>query len=85
MCAGARIAEVMWIREAFKFEDWDVAKGSCRRSEINLSRFGISVNGLQERQQPFRSIYVPRRQPHLSAWEAFSQAAFPIPAKGLLF
>jgi len=54
--------------------------------EINLSRFGVSVNGLQERDNSRSALYMcPRRQPHLSAWEAFSQAAFPIPAKGLLF
>lgn len=55
--------------------------------EINLSRFGISVNGLlaRQRQQPFHSIYVPQATATSFAWEAFSQAAFPIPAKGLLF
>lgn len=59
---GQELLGWWWIREAFKFEDWDVAKRLVGAVEINLSRFGISVNGLlaRERQQLFSSIYVPQ-------------------------
>ena len=55
---GQELLRWWWIRETFKFEDWDVAKGSSAQLEIKLGRFGISVNGLLARETTAVPIYI---------------------------
>ena len=50
-----------------------MSRKARRRSGDKFERFGISVNGLLARDNSRSALYTcPRRQPHLSAWEAFS-------------